>query len=113
MKQYTIVGGVNGVGKSSLSGVLRHQLPDMGVIIDPDSIAAQEHCDRLTAGKLAISKVNDCLKKGINFSQETTLSGRRTLRTIQQAREKDYHIRMYKTKKCTKIRTEICAFIHI
>ena len=76
MKQYTIVGGVNGVGKSSLSGVLRHQLPDMGVIIDPDSIAAQEHCDRLTAGKLAISKVNDCLKKGINFSQETTLSGR-------------------------------------
>ncbi len=95
MKQYTIVGGVNGVGKSSLSGVLRHQLPDMGVIIDPDSIAAQEHCDRLTAGKLAISKVNDCLKKGINFSQETTLSGRRTLRTIQQAREKDYHIRLY------------------
>ncbi len=76
MKQYTIVGGVNGVGKSSLSGVLRHQLPDMGVIIDPDSIAVQEHCDRLTAGKLAISKVNDCLKKGINFSQETTLSGR-------------------------------------
>lgn len=95
MKQYTIVGGVNGVGKSSLSGVLRHQLPDMGVIIDPDSIAAQEHCDRLTAGKLAISKINDCLKKGINFSQETTLSGRRTLRTIQQAREKDYHIRLY------------------
>ncbi|MFQ9436989.1 MAG: hypothetical protein ACLR1R_11950 [Ruminococcus callidus] len=95
MKQYTIVGGINGVGKSSLSGVLRHQLPDMGVIIDPDSIAVQEHCDRLTAGKLAISKVNDCLKKGINFSQETTLSGRRTLRIIQQAREKDYHIRLY------------------
>ena len=67
MKQYTIVGGINGVGKSSLSGVLRHQLPDMGVIIDPDSIAVQEHCDRLTAGKLAISKVNDCLKKGINL----------------------------------------------
>ena len=56
MKQYTIVGGVNGVGKSSLSGVLRHQLPDMGVIIDPDSIAVQEHCDRLTAGKLQSPK---------------------------------------------------------
>jgi predicted ABC-type ATPase len=35
LKQYTIIGGVNGVGKSSLSGVLRHQLPDMGLIIDP------------------------------------------------------------------------------
>ncbi len=95
MKQYTIIGGVNGVGKSSLSGVLRQQLSDMGMIIDPDAIAAQECCDRLTAGKIAISKVNECLKKGINFSQETTLSGRRTLRTIQQAREENYHIRLY------------------
>ncbi len=96
MKQYTIVGGVNGVGKSSLSGVLRHQLPDMGVIIDPDSIAAQEHCDRLTAGETCNLQSKRLLKKGINFSQETTLSGRRTLRKpIQQAREKDYHIRLY------------------
>ncbi|WP_293601745.1 hypothetical protein [Ruminococcus sp. CAG:330] len=38
MKQYTIIGGMNGVGKSSLSGVLRHQLPDMGLIIDPNVI---------------------------------------------------------------------------
>ena len=57
MKQYTIIGGVNGVGKSSLSGVLRHQLPDMGLIIDPDTIAAKESCDRLTAGKLAYRPV--------------------------------------------------------
>lgn len=95
MKQYTIIGGVNGVGKSSLSGVLRHQLPDMGQIIDPDSIAAKEGCDRLTAGKIAVARVENCLQKGINFSQETTLSGRRTLRTIQQARENNYHIRLY------------------
>lgn len=95
MKQYTIIGGVNGVGKSSLSGVLRQQLPDMGIIIDPDTIAAQQHCDRLTAGKIAVTKVKDCLKKGINFSQETTLSGKRILRTIQQAREENYHIRLY------------------
>lgn len=95
MKQYTIIGGVNGVGKSSLSGVLRHQLPDMGLIIDPDTIAAKESCDRLTAGKLAVARVENCLQKGINFSQETTLSGRRTIRTIQQAREKNYHIRLY------------------
>ncbi|WP_298483131.1 hypothetical protein [uncultured Ruminococcus sp.] len=95
MKQYTIIGGVNGVGKSSLSGVLRRQLSDMGMIIDPDTIAVQQHCDRLTAGKNAIAKVKECLQKGINFSQETTLSGRRTLRTIQQAREENYFIRLY------------------
>lgn len=95
MKQYTIIGGVNGVGKSSLSGVLRRQMSDMGIIIDPDMIAAQQHCDRLTAGKIAVSKLNECLKKGICFSQETTLSGRRTLRTIQKAREENYYIRLY------------------
>lgn len=95
MKPYTIIGGVHGVGKSSLSGILRQLLPDMGVIIDPDSIAIQEHCDRLTAGKLACSKVNDCLKKGINFSQETTLSGQQVLQTIQQAKAENYRIRLY------------------
>lgn len=95
MKQYTIIGGVNGVGKSSISGVLRRQLSDMGIIIDPNMIAAQQRCDRLTAGKIAIAKVKECLQKGINFSQETTLSGRRTLRTIQQAREENYYIRLY------------------
>ena len=95
MKQYTIIGGINGVGKSSLSGVLRHQLPDMGLIIDPNVIVSKESCDRLTAGKLALARVENCLQKGINFSQETTLSGRRTIRTIQQAREKNYHIRLY------------------
>lgn len=95
MKQYTIIGGVNGVGKSSLSGVLRRQLSDMGIIIDPDMIALKQQCDRLKAGKIAISKVKECLQKGVNFSQETTLSGRRTLRTIQKAREEDYYIRLY------------------
>ena len=80
MKQYTIIGGMNGVGKSSLSGVLRHQLPDMGLIIDPNVIVSKESCDRLTAGKLALARVENCLQKGINFSQETTLSGRRTIR---------------------------------
>ena len=95
MKQYTIIGGVNGVGKSSLSGILRQLLPDMGILIDPNRIAAQEHCDRLTAEKLAISKAKDCLKKGINFSQETTLSGRQPLQTIQRAIEENYRIRLY------------------
>lgn len=89
MKQYTIIGGVSGVGKSSLSGILQQLLPDMGILIDPNRIAAQEHCDRLTAEKLAIFKAKDCLKKGINFSQETTLSGRQTLQIIH------YHICLY------------------
>ena len=40
MKIYTIIGGVNGVGKSSLTGVLASESNDLGVIIDTDKITA-------------------------------------------------------------------------
>ena len=41
MKTYTIIGGVNGTGKSSLTGVLKAQTNDLGRIIDVDKITAQ------------------------------------------------------------------------
>ena len=40
MPMFTIVGGVNGAGKSSLSGVLKDCLDDLGVIVDPDKLTA-------------------------------------------------------------------------
>ena len=33
MKIYTIIGGINGVGKSSFTGVLKEQTTDLGVIL--------------------------------------------------------------------------------
>ncbi|MBQ6943935.1 MAG: zeta toxin family protein [Ruminococcus sp.] len=95
MKIYTIIGGVNGVGKSSLSGVLSAENTDLGIIIDTDKLTAEQGGDRIKGGKLAIERIEDCLKKGINFTQETTLSGVRTLKTIQKARELNYFIRLY------------------
>lgn len=38
MKTYTIIGGVNGVGKSSFTGVLKERSTDLGVIVDIDWI---------------------------------------------------------------------------
>ena len=95
MKIYTIIGGVNGVGKSSLSGVLSAESRDLGTIIDTDKITAEHGGDRLAGGKKAIEKIDFCLEKGVNFTQETTLSGARTLKTIQRARDLDYTIRLY------------------
>lgn len=95
MKIYTIIGGVNGVGKSSLSGVLSAESSELGVIIDTDKITAENGGDRIKGGKIAIERINNCLEKGINFTQETTLSGVRTLKTIQKARELNYFIRLY------------------
>lgn len=95
MKIYTIIGGVNGVGKSSLSGVLSAESSDLGVIIDTDRITTEAGGDKIGGGKAAINRISDCLDKGVNFTQETTLSGVRSLKTIQKARELGYFIRLY------------------
>ena len=95
MKYYTIIGGVNGTGKSSLTGVLRTQLKDLGQIIDVDKITAQNGLTPLEGGKEALRRIEQCLKKGVCFTQETTLSGFKTERTAAEARELGYSIRLF------------------
>ena len=95
MKIYTIIGGVNGAGKSSLSGVLSAESTDLGIIIDTDKITAEKGGNRIEGGKIAVERIENCLKIGVNFTQETTLSGVRTLKTILKARELNYFIRLY------------------
>ncbi len=95
MKTYTIVAGINGCGKSSLTGVLRTEIDNLGKIIDVDKITFACGGNAIEGGKKAIALIDDCLKKGICFTQETTLSGRKTLNTIKRAIEKDYDIRLY------------------
>jgi len=95
MKVFTIIGGVNGAGKSSLTGVLKTQLNDLGIIIDVDKLTATAGITPLEGGKLAIQKIKDCLNKGICFTQETTLSGVRMERTAREAKEQGYYIRLF------------------
>lgn len=54
MNIYTIIGGVNGVGKSSLSGVLSAENTDLGIIIDTDKITAENGDDLIKGGRIAI-----------------------------------------------------------
>lgn len=95
MKTYTIIAGVNGCGKSSLTGVLRTEIDNLGKIIDVDRITAECGGNMIDGAKKAISIIEDCLEKEICFTQETTLSGKKTLNTIKTAIEKDYYIRLY------------------
>jgi predicted ABC-type ATPase len=95
MKTYTIIAGVNGVGKSSLSGVLKAERTDLGYIIDIDKLAAENNLGAIEAGKVAAKKINEFLSKGLTFSQETTLSGKRTEKTIKTAKQKGYFIRLF------------------
>lgn len=95
MKIYTIVGGINGAGKSSLSGVLKEQRNDLGIIIDPDQISAQMGNDPYEGGKAALAKIDRCLEAGVNFTQETTLSGSLPRKVAKRAKERGYLIRLY------------------
>lgn len=95
MSTYTIIGGVNGTGKSSLTGVLRTQTAGLGQIIDVDRIKASGALTPVQGGKLALRRILDCLEKGVSFTQETTLSGKRTETTAAEARRLGYYIRLY------------------
>lgn len=95
MKTYTIVAGVNGCGKSSLTGVLRTEIDNLGRIIDVDKITAACGGNLLEGGKKAVALIDECLEKEVCFTQETTLSGRKTLDTIKRAIAKNYDIRLY------------------
>ncbi|MBD5082085.1 MAG: hypothetical protein HDT44_10045 [Ruminococcaceae bacterium] len=94
MKRFTVIGGVNGVGKSSLTGVLSRVDSSLGVIVNADDLI-KIHGSSLMGGKAALGIISHCLENDLDFSQETTLSGKRVLRTIQAARNKGYHIRLF------------------
>lgn len=95
MRIYTIVGGVNGVGKSSFTGVLKERSADLGTIIDVDKITAEMGGNALAGGKVAVTKIRDCLDRGVSFTQETTLSGYKTEATAKQAKEAGYYVRLF------------------
>lgn len=95
MNYYTLIAGIDGTGKSSLRGVLEGQGTPLGRIIDADAIAKANNYDNIRAGKQAVKEMNFCLENNISFTQETTLAGHRTERTLKQARKQGYYITMY------------------
>ena len=95
MKTYTIIGGVDGTGKSSLTGVLKAQTTDLGQIVDTEKITDENGGNAILGGEIALHRIHAFLDKGISFTQETTLSGYTTEATAQEAHEKGYFVRLY------------------
>lgn len=95
MKSFTILGGVNGVGKSTLAGVLASVTDNFGTLVDADKLTVQCGGNKIEGGKTAVKLIDDCIQRGADFTQETTLSGGKTARTIAEARENGYFVRLY------------------
>ena len=73
-KSFTVIAGLDCVEKTSLYGILSGE--------------------RIVTNNVDYSDTY-CLDNNISFSQETTLSGHRTEKTIQQARKQGYYVIMY------------------
>lgn len=95
MRTYTIIGGVNGVGKSSFTGVLKECCEDLGQIIDVDKITAELGAGPLAGGKAALTRIESCIEKKVSFAQETTLSGYRTETTAKKVKDLGYAVRLF------------------
>ncbi len=95
MKKFTIVGGADSVGKSSFLGSLNEQRGDLGVIVDADKINLRFNGDKVKGEKTASQMISDCLEREISFTPETMLSGHKTLKTVKEAREKNYCVCLY------------------
>jgi predicted ABC-type ATPase len=94
-KTYTIIGGINGVGKSSFTGVMKSINKFLGVVVDVDKIVAFNKVFPIEGDKIAHRFVQECLEEGIGFSQETTLAGSKAEATALRAKELGYYIRLY------------------
>ena len=95
MKTYSIISGVNGVGKSSLTGVLSSIFTDLGTVINPNAMAAACGGNKFIGGKKAVALLDECIRLGADFTQETTLSGHQPVVTARKAKENDYYIRLF------------------
>lgn len=92
---YTIIAGVNGSGKSSFTGSFSCFDKKLGTVVDADGITARNGGDKLAGGKEAVTRIEHFLENRLDFTQETTLSGIKTLRTIKKARALGYDVRMF------------------
>ena len=81
MKNFTIIAGVSGVGKTSMMGVLRAEHTDLGKIL----------CEEDASEEVA----RDIISNGHDFSLETALYGGMAKHICLQAKEAGYNIRMY------------------
>ena len=95
MPVFTLIAGVNGVGKSSLAGLLLAQSNELGQFLDTNRTAAELGIGKVQAGKMTLNQIRHCLRWGMSFAQETTLSGHQPKETVQKAKKAGFRVQMH------------------
>lgn len=98
MKVFEIFAGVNGAGKSTLYKVYHEK--DF-VRVNTDEIVTKMGLDwrdmeaQTKAARISIKTIQECIKMGKSFNQETTLAGQSIKRQIKQIKKQGYKIDLY------------------
>lgn len=90
---FTIIAGVNGVGKSTFAKTIGSRHSDLGYVINPDELA-KRYGSNLAGGKAALEEIDFCTDNGIKFAEETTLSGSHIVKVIKRCKEQGYIVNM-------------------
>ena len=99
--KYTIIGGLNGVGKSTIySSLSDADVHTLGMRINVDEIVSnigdwREAKAQYQAGKQAVKAIRDALASRIDFHQETTLAGQTILQTAKTAKTLGYAVHLW------------------
>lgn len=90
--QLWVIAGPNGAGKSTLADrYIAGRIP----VINPDNIAyANPGMSPIQAGKLAIAQQNQLLAARASFAWETTMSGKRELHLMTEAKAAGYKVNL-------------------
>ena len=100
-KIFYLFAGVNGAGKSTLYNLaMINQNIKNTIRINTDEIVREigdwkNNYDQLKAAKMAINLRNECFLYGKSFNEETTLTGKTILKTIDRAKELGYELQLF------------------
>lgn len=92
-----VIGGPNGVGKSTFARWYLEGYPECAGIIDPDAIRRDLHDvpepqRNIAAGRLALHHIDTLITSRKSFAIESTLSGVTLVRRLADARRSGYTI---------------------
>jgi len=92
-----VVAGPNGIGKTTFAKWYLRMFADCELIVDPDAIARElinlpESERNVTAGRIALTMINERIEQRRSFAIETTLSGKTLAKVLHRAHELKYYI---------------------
>ena len=100
-KIFYLFAGVNGAGKSTLYNLaMINQNIKNTIRINTDEIVREigdwkNNSDQLKAAKMAINLRNECFLRGKSLNEETTLTGKTILKTIDRVKELGYELQLF------------------